>query len=190
MAHVRGFAPERRCDFCGDGFRPRLDQTNKGRGRFCSLPCANRSRCRAIPADAEIAALYRADLLSIREIATRYGTGVARIRRILSREGVELRPSGWRTPGRYRTISAPDGGRTTEHRLVTNAPAGTVVHHINGRSRDNDPTNLAVMTRAEHARAHKQLQDVAFSLVEAGLIRWENGTYICSSSLETLLKHA
>jgi transposase-like protein len=190
MAHVRGLAPERRCDCCGASFRPRRDQTTKGRGRFCSLPCANGSRANPIPADAEIVALYRDDRLSIKEIATKFGAGTERIRRALVREGVELRPSGWRTPGRYRTVYAPSGERVAEHRLVTEAPAGMVVHHINGRSRDNDPANLALLTRSEHAKAHKQLQEMAFSLVAAGLIQWKDGTYICCSDLERLSKHA
>jgi hypothetical protein len=31
---------------------------------------------------------------------------------------------------------------------------GEIVHHIDGNRRNNDPDNLAVMTQAEHMRAH------------------------------------
>lgn len=31
---------------------------------------------------------------------------------------------------------------------------GEIVHHIDGNKRNNDPSNLAVMTQSEHARIH------------------------------------
>lgn len=40
MSHI-----VRHCAFCGESFRARLRQVKLGRGRFCSLACANRSRC-------------------------------------------------------------------------------------------------------------------------------------------------
>ena len=46
------------------------------------------------------------------------------------------------------------------HRVVAEAMLGRklrsdeVVHHIDGNKRNNDPSNLQVMTRSEHARMH------------------------------------
>lgn len=50
-------------------------------------------------------------------------------------------------------------GRHT-HRLVAEQilgrplAAGEIVHHIDGNKRNNDPSNLMVMTQAEHCRLH------------------------------------
>lgn len=47
-----------------------------------------------------------------------------------------------------------------EHRIVMETKLGRkleqgeVVHHVNGKIRDNRPENLAVMSRGEHVRLH------------------------------------
>jgi hypothetical protein len=47
-----------------------------------------------------------------------------------------------------------------EHRIVAEGMLGRklrkgeIVHHRNGKHRDNRPCNLQVMTQAEHARLH------------------------------------
>lgn len=41
-----------------------------------------------------------------------------------------------------------------EHRLLTSAPKGMVVHHMNGVKDDNRLDNLCVMTRGAHRRIH------------------------------------
>lgn len=69
----------------------------------------------------------------------------------------------------YYRVHAPDWwtgkiheGRVQEHNLVyaqthglTEIPAGHVVHHKDGNKLNNEPENLELMTRAEHARHHK-----------------------------------
>lgn len=51
-------------------------------------------------------------------------------------------------------------GQRHEHRTVAEQMLGRplardeIVHHIDGNKRNNDPSNLQVMTQAEHARLH------------------------------------
>ena len=70
--------------------------------------------------------------------------------------------------GPYELVPAPKGYRgkkyrgryVYEHRLVAAQKIGRplkedeVVHHKNGRKRDNRPSNLGVKPRAEHTRDH------------------------------------
>lgn len=44
--------------------------------------------------------------------------------------------------------------RNREHRIVTNVPKGSIVHHINGIKSDNRPENLQIMTQSEHIKLH------------------------------------
>ena len=59
----------------------------------------------------------------------------------------------------YKTIKFGNYTRT-EHRLIVEKKLGRrltsdeIVHHIDGNKWNNDPDNLMVMTREEHARAH------------------------------------
>jgi hypothetical protein len=43
---------------------------------------------------------------------------------------------------------------TYEHRIVAGAISSVDVHHIDENKQNNDPSNLVVMTRSEHARHH------------------------------------
>ena len=61
---------------------------------------------------------------------------------------------------KYKAVKV-DGTKHDEHRYLMEQYLGRtltsdeVVHHINGNKRDNDISNLKVMTRAEHARMHQ-----------------------------------
>ena len=66
-------------------------------------------------------------------------------------EGVETRYA--------RAYVKEDGKWKTSimHRLIMDAPKGTVVHHINGNGLDNRKSNLEVQTRGEHSKFHDNL---------------------------------
>lgn len=57
----------------------------------------------------------------------------------------------------YVRVFAPDYKTFDyEHRLVTNCPAGYIVHHVDGDKANNNPSNLEIMTQSEHIKLHAQ----------------------------------
>ena len=59
----------------------------------------------------------------------------------------------------YKTIKK-DGTVRSEHRMIMERILGRklsaeeIVHHIDGNKWNNDPSNLMILTREEHARVH------------------------------------
>lgn len=67
-----------------------------------------------------------------------------------------------------------------EHRAITAAQPGEVVHHIDGDRANNAVENLAVLaSAAEHRKAHASLQRLAYQLIRLGVIGYdrESNTY-------------
>ena len=62
----------------------------------------------------------------------------------------------------YRWVTGDDGRKKAEHRFVVENTIGMelsssdIVHHIDGDRDNNDPSNLQVMSRAEHINVHRQ----------------------------------
>lgn len=60
--------------------------------------------------------------------------------------------------GEGKTYSKTFGVHThrivAEEKLGRPLKKGEIVHHIDGNKRNNDPSNLMVMTQAEHCRLH------------------------------------
>lgn len=52
-----------------------------------------------------------------------------------------------------------------------------VVHHIDLDKLNNEPSNLVVLTKAEHASLHQQLNRIAGELVRAKIIKYKDGSY-------------
>ena len=55
--------------------------------------------------------------------------------------------------GRDHTTVIP-GIRKARERMLSALVRGEIVHHIDGNRRNNEPSNLEVMTQSEHARIH------------------------------------
>ena len=57
--------------------------------------------------------------------------------------------------------------RQSEHRYIVEQKIGRklksdeIVHHIDGNKRNNDPSNLTIMSRAEHAKLHARMRAAA-----------------------------
>lgn len=83
-----------------------------------------------------------------------------------------------------------DGKRVLMHRLLTNAPAGYEVDHVNGHSLDNRRGNLRVVTRQENLAKRRfglfaRKQSVARRAVRAadGLVSRGGGSLALSSDV-------
>jgi hypothetical protein len=56
---------------------------------------------------------------------------------------------------------------------------GGIVHHINGNKRDNRLENLVVCTVEQNAKDNRELLDIAFMLVQVGVIEFVDRKYCC-----------
>jgi hypothetical protein len=54
----------------------------------------------------------------------------------------------------YIKIKIAEGKWDYEHRVVANAPPDKLVHHINGNTSDNSPSNLEIMSPGDHTTHH------------------------------------
>jgi len=80
----------------------------------------------------------------------------------------------------YRYVALKrNGKRIDEHRLIAgckDAGYNVIVHHKDGDKRNNDPSNLEIMTRIEHAKHHGFGSDVnSVEFIEPD----ENGMFKC-----------
>jgi len=64
-----------------------------------------------------------------------------------------------------------------EHRVITNAPKGFHVHHLNGNTLDNRQENLMIIAPSEHSKHH------------ATILRWSRKYDCCQVCKTTIKKH-
>lgn len=195
MAHVRSYASERPCQYCGEPFRPRKDSLKNGNGKFCTRSCSNQSQKNTTPCDAkDVISLYESGK-TIHQVATELKVPWRIVRNVVFQAGV-LRQSGQRLTKGYLTAYDQNGKRTKVHTIAAiekigrNLNANEIVHHINGDKMDNHQENLVVMTRKAHGKAHQQLEKLAYNLIKKGLITFnkDNG-YTFSSEMEEFLSY-
>jgi hypothetical protein len=74
-------------------------------------------------------------------------------------------------------------GKIFIHKLIAERVLGRplfkeeVIHHINGNTLDNNPSNITVMLRSEHKKCHYSLQDCISILYKKNKIGFNNGEY-------------
>jgi len=52
-----------------------------------------------------------------------------------------------------------------------------VVHHIDGNTLNNDPSNLCVMDRGQHKKCHYSLQSCCATLLQQNVVKFSEGKY-------------
>lgn len=78
----------------------------------------------------------------------------------VSRQTAKQRGDTQRDRGEGKSYRKRDGRH--EHRIVAEVMIGRplrvyeIVHHKDGNRRNNDPSNLAVMTQSQHAQLHQE----------------------------------
>ena len=112
----------------------------------------------------EIAFRLNMSRTSVHRVITKYGMKNSRTRGRTLVPGATRIASGsgyMETFAPWSPMASPDGFVMT-HDLIMSAIIGRplapdeVVHHIDGNKLNNDPRNLALMTRAEHTRLHSK----------------------------------
>lgn len=76
-------------------------------------------------------------------------------------------------PTTYRKIHGRHAHRViAEQMLGRPLKRGEIVHHIDGNKHNNDPSNLQVMTQAEHMKLHRA-QMIASQWGLESAVKWE-----------------
>ena len=173
------------CETCNIEFQPRKDSIEKGMGIYCSVQCAGVSKRKGndIPIET-LKNMY--ETMGYKAIAKKLSMNYKNVMKRLKEAGVKSRKNTQDIePKQYRTVKAPYGhqnaranGMIKEHILIASQMIGRpimkeeVVHHINMDKKDNCPENLAVLSRARHARHHGQINRLIAELMEKGIIEY------------------
>ena len=160
------------CPSCSKGFHPRYDLIRSGRGKFCSVQCANLAR-RTPVNEVAMVAEYQTTRIGIKSLATKHHLGQKRAVEILRSHNVDTtkgkqRNANGSASSTYRKVAAKALGRPLE--------PGEWVHHIDGDRTNNAPDNLQVMTEMQHKRLHREVEDVTYNLLRAGLVTFNKAT--------------
>lgn len=157
------------CEQCGAPFEAYPSAIKRGRGRYCSRLCAN-FRDTGIPDTKTVVRRCETcgNEFHISSSRIKRGDG-----RFCSRSCHASSRTDAKNPffkggrvvdgnGYIRTLIAPNIYEF-EHRLVAERMLGRplqpdeIVHHCDQNTQNNDPSNLKVMTRAEHSRLHARI---------------------------------
>lgn len=108
----------------------------------------------------------------------------------VDRKDVRRRGDGYITKQGYHLIF--DGEQyVPAHRVpFPDLSPDMVVHHIDGDKLNNVLENLIPLTKQAHREAHGSLEQVAYQLIQAGLIEYDrsDNSYSLSSSMRKLME--
>lgn len=97
--------------------------------------------------------------------------------------GFTISPQGYRLIKNADHPMADARGYVAEHIAIATSDRGGIladgelVHHIDMDQLNNNPDNLAVMTRSAHRHAHHELEVLAAHFVRSGAIAFQDGHY-------------
>lgn len=130
------------CDLCGKAY------TSYQCGKyhhFCSIECRRK-------AGKMVASVFSEDTRRrAKERITYFNKHVFNHGEYRDRQAASLRGKGH---GYIKVKGRHFHRLVAEEKLGRNLLPGEIVHHIDGDKRNNEPTNLQVMTQSEHIRKH------------------------------------
>ncbi len=141
----------RHCVICGKSFLARPIQVRAGQGKYCSISCRKEGQKGA---GNPFFGKHHSEesKRKWRETRNMNDSWLTRERHhqwkggITTNEGYLLR----RVSGKKIYLHREEIEKATGRQLSANE----IVHHINGDKQQNDPDNLMIVTRGEHAKIH------------------------------------
>ena len=154
------------CRQCGEQYQP---TRIRKKSVYCSAQCSGKSKSFPLLTPfAVVKEMYVEKSLTTREIAKKLGTTWKRVSKALKDNGVEMK-GGRRAKKRscsktYRALVEKKIGRPLK--------TEEIVHHLDCDPTNNKIENLAVVSRQQHGKLHKQLETISAQLYKKGLITY------------------
>ena len=139
------------CKYCGDIFKVRISELNRGQGKYCSRRCSGlgRRKRNKIIIDGDIAYIIltnrKGELVAKAIIDAADASKVVKL-------GYRWLPYWSKSTNQYFVAAKTKEGTIQLHRYILDAPDGLEVDHINHNSLDNRRSNLRLCTTAQNSQ--------------------------------------
>ena len=161
------------CLFCG---KPFVCDTKTARKMYCSISCGLKARSKFHNIDVDKVRELVAKNTDIYKICDLVGATYWVLRRIMTANGIRYpkKPLKQRSDGYWNYTAEQNHRKIIERFIGRNLLKTERVHHIDGDKTNNDISNLCLLsTESEHAKLHKQLEQVAMQLLKKGIIYFD-----------------
>lgn len=161
------------CLFCG---KPFVCDTKTARKMYCSISCGLKARSKMRNIDVDKVRELVAKNTDIYKICDCVGATYWVLRRLMTANKIKYpkKPLKQRSDGYWNYTTEQNHRKIIERFIGRNLLKTERVHHIDGDKTNNDISNLCLLsTESEHAKLHKQLEQVAMQLLKKGIIYFD-----------------